>query len=172
MASFPPSWGEWKKHTYLQSWTIAAYLSPFHKHNGYVRFRGQFGQRSLKAPPVLCGTEAERGAGQALRSGAAAGTARQGRGFRVPNCTPPGDAHRRLPARQRHLPQPWQWLRPAIRLVSWTWYMGIESGNMAWRPATNARVPVGFIPLQVSLKLTRPTFPVNPEFRKTSEKET
>lgn len=53
--------------TYLQGWTIAAYLPPFHKHNGHAGFRGQFGQCSLEAPPVLCGTEAEKGAGQASR---------------------------------------------------------------------------------------------------------
>lgn len=170
MASFPPSSGEWKKHTYLQSWTIAAYLSPFHKHNGYVRFRGQFGQRCLKAPPVLCGTEAERGAGQALRSRAAAGSGAAGAGLPCPQLHAP--RRRAPPPPCGTAPPAWQWLRPAIRLISWTWYRGIESGNMAWRPATNARVPVGFISLQVSLKLKRPTSPVNPEFRKASKKET
>lgn len=67
---------------------MAAYLSPLHKHNGHVGFRGQFGERSLEAPPVLCGTKAERSR-SVFPPRAAAGSARRGRGFRVPNCTPP-----------------------------------------------------------------------------------
>lgn len=108
--------------TYLQGWTIAAYLPPFHKHNGHAGFRGQFGQCSLEAPPVLCGTEAEKGAGQASRP------RREVRGgggaCAAPTARP--QATRSPPARRRDsatcLSPGSEWPRPAraTSLGSWT----------------------------------------------------
>lgn len=128
--------------TYLQGWTMAAQLSPFHKHG----FRGELGERSLEAAPVLCGTK-QRAAGQACRRGR--GGKGAGRGFRGPGApprpprAPPGQGQG-SPAAHLHAP-----------------------GNRASGPAT--RRSSGQTAQRSLAKIKRPPSPVNPEFRKASK---
>ncbi|XP_019301875.2 translation initiation factor IF-2-like [Panthera pardus] len=94
---------------------MASYLSPLHKHHRHVGFRGQLRERSLQAPGVLCGTKAERGAGQSRRPGprrevhggggaSASPTAPPPAAARGPGPSPrtPARAGRRVPGRLPH----------------------------------------------------------------------
>lgn len=88
---------------YLQGRTMAAQLSPFHKHTGTSA-------SEVTRPALARGAarplrhRSRAGAGEA-GAPAAAGSARRGRGFREPRARPPAP-RTAPPAEQRPLPQP------------------------------------------------------------------